>query len=181
MTVATNHRVEIYALKCPTTGDIRYIGKANDSQKRLKTHVRDSRRRNTPVYCWIKKLTATGLMPVVEVLLVTDADNWKLEEIRLIAEYKAKNAQLLNVAIGGDEPYCSTEQRAKNGRAVFQSIYSNPDAKRLWKAKKQLGDSLAYFKKNGLVEAHNNLLRKIKAIAIDRPKILGKWLLIEEI
>ena len=49
-------KVEIYALLCPNTKDVRYIGKANDSEKRLKSHIRDSRRRNTPVYCWIKKL-----------------------------------------------------------------------------------------------------------------------------
>jgi hypothetical protein len=50
-------------LRDPATNEVRYIGKANDSMKRLKTHIRDSRRRNTPVYSWIKKLASKGLVP----------------------------------------------------------------------------------------------------------------------
>jgi len=43
----------IYALTDPSTGEVRYIGKANDPSARLKSHLMDSRRRNTPVYRWI--------------------------------------------------------------------------------------------------------------------------------
>lgn len=56
-------QVDIYALCDPDTGDVRYIGKANCAQLRLKSHLRDARIRKTPVYCWINELLAKGLCP----------------------------------------------------------------------------------------------------------------------
>src|SRR5258708_1122020 len=54
---------EIYALRCPLTDEIRYIGKANNGKKRLASHLKDSRRRNTPLYSSLKKLSATRPPP----------------------------------------------------------------------------------------------------------------------
>lgn len=53
MGTSTDEVCEIYALHCPDSGEIRYIGKARDSESRLKTHIRDSVSGTTPVRCWI--------------------------------------------------------------------------------------------------------------------------------
>jgi hypothetical protein len=113
---------EIYALKDPDNGQIRYIGKANNSAKRLQSHFRDAKRRNTPVYCWIRKLLIAGKTPQLEVLLVCQKDAWPQYERSLIAEYRASGSRLLNVADGGDEPAITTEQRRANAYKLNDNI-----------------------------------------------------------
>lgn len=76
----TNRKVEIYALLDPRDGAIRYIGKANDSAKRLKGHMRDARRRVTPVYNWINALAKMGLTPGMTVLLTPNVEEWPATE-----------------------------------------------------------------------------------------------------
>ena len=150
--------IEIYTLSHPVTNEVRYIGKANDSKKRLSSHLRDSKRRNTPVYCWMRKLTSDGLIPLINVIKVTDSENWKSAEIRLISEYKSKGFNLLNVAIGGDEPYCSYEVRANNGRETAKAIHSDELRKKFWKLKLELG---MYFKKANNSEHAIGLKKKL--------------------
>lgn len=113
---------EIYALKDPESGEIRYIGKANDSEKRLRSHLRDAKRRMTPVYCWIQKLAKDGKTPKLEVLLFCQKDAWPEYERILIAEYRVGGARLLNVADGGDEPAITTEQRRANAYKLNENI-----------------------------------------------------------
>ena len=109
-------RASIYGLVDPRDGSIRYIGKANDPASRLKGHMRDRFRRDTPVYRWMRKVGMPGL-----VVLSADCDDWRQEERRLIAEARARGDRLLNVADGGDEPYCPPEVRSNNGRRVSAS------------------------------------------------------------
>jgi len=109
--------VEIYGLTCPETGRVRYVGKANDSVKRFKSHTRDARRteRKTPVYCWFRSLAVEGKQPGMVVLeTVPHGEDWRQVEMRLIAEHRALG-KMLNVADGGDEPHCPTKVRAGNG------------------------------------------------------------------
>jgi hypothetical protein len=47
-------QIIIYGLFDPRTGELRYVGKARDPQKRLKGHL--AARRRTPVYDWIGAL-----------------------------------------------------------------------------------------------------------------------------
>lgn len=111
----------IYALTDPRDGEVRYIGKANDARKRLRGHLRDARRRRTPVYNWINKLARLGLEPGMTVLVECDPECWKDEERRLIAEHRA-SGRLLNVAEGGDEPHCPLEVRRRNGAATLHML-----------------------------------------------------------
>ena len=132
----------IYALCDPVTGEVRYIGKANDPEKRLKSHLRDARSRRTPVYCWINKLTSNGEKPVLKVL--EWATDWREAERRLITQYRESGARLLNVAEGGDEPACSYATRAANGKAVSQSR-----DKAIWGLRRKVGDLLAWLESHG--------------------------------
>lgn len=111
---------EVYALLCPITGDVRYIGKANNTQKRLKSHIRaarDPKKNHTPVYCWINQLGRQGLQPIAQVVAIAIGDDWQTLERELIAQWR-KDGRLLNVADGGDEPHCAPEQRKNLGAAL---------------------------------------------------------------
>jgi hypothetical protein len=141
---------EIYGLYHPITGELRYIGKANDSLKRLKSHLRDSKTRNTPLYVWVRELIEIGIIPEFKVLIKTD--DWQKSEIELIAFYRKSGANLLNIAIGGNEPFCSKEIRANNGRNNAEKIHSNPKSKRLWHLKKMLSHNLKFLLKIGRYE-----------------------------
>jgi hypothetical protein len=106
---------DIYALVDPRSGEIRYIGKANDPRARLAQHIRDSRHRDTPVYRWVRKLLDSGLLPTMSILEV-DCSDWRKSERRLIADARSRGLRLLNVADGGDEPKCPAGVRESNGR-----------------------------------------------------------------
>ena len=110
--------IQIYGLFHPDTDELRYIGKAKCSQKRLASHMRDSRRRKTPLYSWIKSLVDQQKKPVCKVLIEIAPEYWKDAEMFAISTAKDEGFRLLNVAEGGDEPYCSIEVRRENGRRV---------------------------------------------------------------
>jgi hypothetical protein len=157
---------EIYALVDPRDGAIRYIGKARDAGARLKSHLRDARRRDTPVYRWINKLAALGLAPQVRVLRQCPASAWQAAEIDEIKAAKAAGHRLLNVAEGGDEPYCPTETRAANGRKNAAAIHSDPRRRRKWELLRALGQNL----RQGYVsDATKELMRS-------RPDVFGSLL-----
>lgn len=160
-------QAEIYALLDPRTDEVRYIGKANNAAKRLQTHLRDAHRRDTPVYRWMRKLLDLGMRPRVEVLEVT-AD-WREAEMRLIAVTRARGVRLLNVAEGGDQPYCAPEVRAANGRKVAALRKNDPLAKRIWEIKRTLG---AAYRKGELSEHAVNCMR---VAAVRNPHIFGHW------
>lgn len=117
----------VYALTDPSTGEVRYIGKANCPAARLATHLRESGRLDRPVHRWIRKLRAAGAMPSMVVL--EEAADWREAERRLIAQYRAAGARLLNVAEGGDEPHCPVAVLRSNGVASAKA--RNPVVHRL--------------------------------------------------
>lgn len=102
--------VEIYGLYCPDTGAIRYIGKANNTGERFKSHLRDSRKRKTPVYRWISGLLEQSKEPICEVLAVVPAEKWENAEIDIIHQARTDGCDLLNVAKGGNEPKRRTDR-----------------------------------------------------------------------
>lgn len=142
----SEEEIFIYCLKHPITLEIRYIGKATDINKRLKRHLLDSNSRNTPVYCWMRKLIKQKLIPIIEVLKISSVSNWDVDEIAAIKEYREKGFRLLNVADGGNKPYCGIETRKSNGRVNANTVHSDPKKKRIWYLKQQLG---SYFNRVG--------------------------------
>jgi predicted GIY-YIG superfamily endonuclease len=143
----------IYGL-CDADGTVRYIGKANNVEKRLASHMREKDRRDYPVYRWLRKNGRPKIVVLHECGLDED---WREVERRLIAEARARGEKLLNVADGGDEPHCPPEVRQANsqqlqahlamhpekrataGRAAALARTRTPEAKELWKLKKDLG------------------------------------------
>jgi hypothetical protein len=158
---------EIYGLHCPKTGDLRYIGKAVNSRKRLASHLRDARRRHTPLYEWINALSRDGLAPVMKVLCQTW--DWPATERAIIAQERESGIRLLNVAAGGNEPHCSTAVRAENGRNNARAVHSDPLRRRVWQLRQQLGVAL---KKGHLNEQTKE---KMRIAARKRPDLFGAW------
>jgi hypothetical protein len=104
----------IYALLCRKTGELRYIGKANDPDERLKSHMRDARRRNTPLYSWIKKHGQPEM-----VILARGCLDWVSAERDAIAFAREIGVNLLNLADGGDQPpMASKEALASSARKM---------------------------------------------------------------
>lgn len=99
----------IYGLCDRETGELRYIGKARNPAKRLAGHMRESRRRNTPLYAWIRKHGEPRL-----IIIDAGCADWRESERRHIAEARSAGVRLLNLADGGDEPHCPIEVRRAN-------------------------------------------------------------------
>lgn len=158
----------IYGLACPDSGEVRYIGKAVNVSRRLKSHLRDSVKRKTPVYCWIRSLAAAGKTPVAVELACTN--DWRVTERDVIAQWRDSGARLLNLAGGGDEPYCPPEVRAENGRKVAKIRQIDPTRKRLWELKRNLSDAL----RRGYVSAETRA--KMRALAASKPHEFGMWM-----
>jgi hypothetical protein len=96
----------IYVLKCPRTGEVRYVGKtATELRERLRCHLVDARNGKSEKCNWIRSLVTSGLWPIIEVdAVIPDGADWKAIEIERIAFYKAKGCKLTNETDGGDDP-----------------------------------------------------------------------------
>lgn len=158
---------EIYALIDPETDEIRYIGKSNNAQNRLKHHILDRIKKKLPVSVWINDLMEKGMRPTLVVLeRVVD---WEEAEIRLIAVSRARGDRLLNVADGGNQPYCSTEQRRKNAEKLNKKLKDNPLLAYVRFLKTQIGMGL----RQGRVS--NTAREKLRLAAAKRPDLFGCW------
>lgn len=158
---------EIYALCDPRTGEVRYIGKANDSIKRYESHMRE-KRRAYPVYAWRDKLASIGLKPELKIL-ERCCEDWRASEIALIAKYREAGARLLNVADGGDQPSCTKEQRSKNAQKLNAKKHSDPILSRIHQIRLQVVPLL----KSG--QMSKEAKEAFKHCADARPDLFGMW------
>ena len=93
----------IYALTDPRTGAIRYIGKSNDPNARLKSHI--GRRSHNPfLNAWIDDMRSAGMVPSLAILQKVDYTHWRLAERNSIAAHLAAGQSLLNLVAGGNGP-----------------------------------------------------------------------------
>jgi predicted GIY-YIG superfamily endonuclease len=108
----------IYALVDPRTGEMRYVGKANDIDQRVRAHRQSSRYGETRRTQWLRELYAEGLEPVMMPLEAVSSESWRSAEQRWIAGYRSQGFDLVNHTIGGDGVSGHSEQtRAKIGDA----------------------------------------------------------------
>ncbi|MDE1139970.1 NUMOD3 domain-containing DNA-binding protein [Paraburkholderia tropica] len=112
----------IYALLCPESGEVRYVGKTSmNLARRLSSHIMGcecGRDQHQPKNKWLAELVRKDLVPLIRILeRVPDGESWEPVEMRWIAHYRAAlGKQLLNSAIGGHGPngyVASAETRAK--------------------------------------------------------------------
>lgn len=145
----------IYGLRHPETGELRYIGKANDAKKRMASHMRDAKRKRTPLYDWINTLSAPPVMDVMHEC-APDQD-WRYVERLAIAHGRKMGVRLLNLADGGDQPSQSPEQRAANGRAAVKAREATERSRKVWNLKRAIGLAL---KKGYVSEVWKERLRE---------------------
>lgn len=70
-------------------------------------------------------------------VVLETVNDWQSAERRLIAEHRARGVVLLNLAPGGNEPFCPTAVRAASGR-----LNAAGRDKRMWKMMLILGRGL---------------------------------------
>lgn len=160
--------IHIYYLSHPETGEIKYIGKANDIQKRFKSHLRDAKRRHRPVCKWIRELLAIQLVPKITLIKSVPFLEWEQAEKDAIAEYR-KTHKLLNLADGGSHIFTSLEDRRKQGRSSAIKRQRTPESRKLWFLKQQMGVML----KKGILSEKNK--EKLRIAARKCPSKFGLW------
>lgn len=170
--------VQIYGLYEPDGIELRYVGKANNAQERLKRHLLE-RLLNRPINRWIKSLVSRGQTPVMRVLETVPSDQWEDAERRLIAEHR-KTSRLLNVADGGAMPSQTIEQRKKAAKASL-SIQAKKSAAEIEfvSAKKDIARLLSRFMKDGAKTGnyyHAYMVRfYMRACYATRPERHATW------
>lgn len=120
----------IYALCEPDTGEVRYIGKADDPDKRLWQHLHNRRHPGLPKAKWIRELVSVGLWPVMKVIAEVPKDCWETFEKYHIQQAKDAGFQLLNVTLGGDG-YCSGEAHPNWGKPLSRNVKKKMSEARL--------------------------------------------------
>lgn len=96
--------VFIYALKDPTTGLIRYIGKTVNPAKRFTAHLTEARQNKEHNYRihWLRSLLENGLHPEFEMLAQVPDAEWKKWEVEYIAAFRLLGFDLVNGSEGGE-------------------------------------------------------------------------------
>jgi hypothetical protein len=157
-------RASIYGLY-DKSGKLRYIGKANNPAERLKSHMRDARRRcKTPLHYWLLKHGVPEMR-----VLEADCEDWREAERRLIREFRSTGARLLNLAEGGDEPHCSPEVRSANGHTLNAMLRDDGPIGRVTRYKRKMGR----YRREGFLT--NETRDKLRALAAKRPDWFGLW------
>jgi hypothetical protein len=96
---------QVYCLKCPKTGKVRYVGQSKDPIRRYCQHVKRSHLQE--IRHWIDGLNAEGMMPILEIM--KDATS-ELDEIN---RYLFEGHDLANVNIFEEKSsvsYCLTKE-----------------------------------------------------------------------
>lgn len=85
----------IYALKCPFTKEVHYVGKSTSGIVRPLSHIRKSH--SDKINEWVESLKGVGGRPEIDVLeYVSDKTNIDEREIHYIKKYLSKGNVLLN-------------------------------------------------------------------------------------
>lgn len=131
--------VFIYCLKDPSTGDVRYIGKAKSPKKRLQAHLTKSSKRQSHLGCWLRGLTSRQETPVLVVLHeVLREECWQEEERRYISCARALGVDLVNATDGGEgasgvvetPEQCAAKSAARKGVPWSPAQRAVSDAKK---------------------------------------------------
>lgn len=90
----------IYALICPFDGQLKYIGKANNPERRLRDHMQDIRGAVYEKAMWIKKMKLAKKKPILEILDEIEIHNWQFYEEFWIGYFKSIGCNLFNKRSG---------------------------------------------------------------------------------
>lgn len=134
----------IYGLIDPITKQLRYIGKSDKVNLRLRQHIKDSKKRGNlnKKEAWIKSLLNKNNKPEIKIIEVVNYNEWQSKEIYYINKYKNEGIGLLNDTNGGDGV-----SGYKHGKASLNKM------SRTWiKKGEHLSESTEFKKGNKLSE-----------------------------
>lgn len=92
----------MYVLKCPTTSEVRYVGKANNPKDRYRHHLSVANYKGTHKCNWINSLRQKSLKPVFEIIKEVTVSEWKYWERHFIKYYRGEGCKLVNTMDGGE-------------------------------------------------------------------------------
>jgi hypothetical protein len=101
MDIITQKPIYIYQLRDPRDGEIRYIGKAVDPVHRLRYHKWHNK--SGHVGNWLEILRGLDLLPIMEIIEVSDAEAWAEREKYWIAFGREQGWKLTNITSGGED------------------------------------------------------------------------------
>ena len=107
----------IYTLIDPRDNQIRYVGKTDNPERRLASHLIEkykSHRTN-----WVQGLIARGLKPIMVIIEeVPEGQSWEDRERYWIAYHRSLGCKLTNMTDGGDQgPDCTGKNLVKSEAA----------------------------------------------------------------
>lgn len=121
----------IYAL-AEQTGEIRYVGKSDNPQKRYKRHLGLFENKPTHKSRWIKSLLEKNEKPNLLILEEVDSSEWEIAEKKWISHFRSMGNKLTNTLDGGQGGATITneniteqerERRRELGRKRFTEIW----------------------------------------------------------
>lgn len=96
-------KVYIYGLSDPRTGEVKYVGKTIDINRRYRNHINtNDNAKNSKRVAWIKNLKSQGVYPEIFVIEETTEDLWRKAEQYWISYFKSIGCNLKNGTEGGD-------------------------------------------------------------------------------
>ena len=117
----------IYALHCPIAKTVRYIGKTNDPEYRLASHLTSAKSGKYSHYTakWLRKILAAGERPTMEILeTLDDSESWEDYE-RFYIEHGAEFGwKLTNTNPGGEGGGFVREEDKERWAAAIKAAYT---------------------------------------------------------
>lgn len=175
----------IYGLRCPLSGEIRYVGQTLSTlKKRLKGHKFD-RRHNPHKVNWIKNLEKLELLDLLKIEILEECTEEQLNEKEKfwIQKFKDDGNKLVNLTDGGDTNYRVDADAIKRSSEKIKGMFigrklSDETKKKI--SKKHKGKKLSEEHKksisNGLVKAYNEN-RKITKITDEQKRKISLGLM----
>lgn len=122
--------IYIYALVCPYTYKIRYVGKSMNHKQRYDAHIRCANNvEDTRLYRWIRKLIRTEEVPMLHLLDIVEDVESNLAECAWIYHYRYElGVDLTNSTDGGDSGLHTKASKEKISAKLKLYHSCNPDA-----------------------------------------------------
>ena len=99
----------IYALICPVDGSMKYVGKSNNPEKRLKDHLFDFRCMDLRKAQWIRMLKSVKKKPILIILDEVDIFDWQFWEDFWSQYFKSHGIVLFNTRTKNGLTYANSK------------------------------------------------------------------------